>query len=119
MRQILLLLFFAITTPAYAHEWVRLSETDQGPRFVDLRSVLRNGHRATVDTELRMKPVIKRREHFDCRKRLMLVDTFTIADVHQPRLVPSGQDWVPARGDNDSAVMLKIACGRQSKKIAR
>lgn len=91
--------------------WRRLSETDQGPRFIDLSSAQRNGDVASVDTELRMEPVIKRREHFDCARRMMLVDTYIVTDLHDPKLVPSGQDWTPVTQTGDGVTMLEIACG--------
>ncbi len=91
--------------------WRRLSETDQGPRFIDLSSPQRDGNFASIDTELRMEPVIKRREHFDCARRMMLVDTYIVMDLHNPKLVPSGQDWTPVTQTGDGVTMLEIACG--------
>jgi len=61
-----------------------------------------------------MEPVIRRREHFDCDKHLILIDTYIVLDMHRPKLTPFRQEWVPVEGD-DSATMLKIACGRYSK----
>jgi hypothetical protein len=115
MRRALLLFVFAASSTG-AQNWVRLSDTDQGLRFVDLHSATRQGHHAAIDTELRMKPAIKRREHFDCSKRLMLSDTYTVLNVHEPKLTFSGQEWAPVLEGGDSAVMLKLACGRQPRK---
>jgi hypothetical protein len=90
--------------------WLRLSDTDQGPRFVNLASIKRTGDQASVDTELRMAPALRRREHFKCSKRLMLVDLFGPANVHDPALRRVGKSWASVKDIQDGPTMLKVAC---------
>lgn len=92
------------------NRWLRLSDTNQGRRFVDLASAKRVGDRASVDTELRMRPVIKQREHFSCSKRLMLVLFYTQTNYHEPALSPAGKMWASVKDVQDGPAMLRLAC---------
>ena len=113
------LIFVLITTPVQAADWIRLSDTDQGARYVDASSVSRSGEYAHVDTELRMNPVIRRREQFNCVRRLMLVDSYMVLDMHQPRLEHSGRAWEPVDPLSDGEKMLKLACKAGPRKTRR
>jgi hypothetical protein len=99
--------------------WRRLSDTDQGARFVDLASARRKGRYASVETELRMEPTIKRVEHFDCVRLKVLSDVSMHRDVHDLTLVPAGQEWTPVNSSSDHFIMLKLACGVDRSRGSR
>lgn len=90
--------------------WLRLSNTDQGYRYVDFASATRVGDHAYVDTELRMRPVLKRREHFQCSRRRMQVDMFAPANAHDPTSHPVGKIWTSIEDVLDGPAMFRIAC---------
>jgi len=76
-----------------------------------VRSAVRQGDFAFVDTELRIKPVIKRRENFDCDRHLILVESSTVPNPHQPEMTLVGRDWISALETEDHSMMLDMACG--------
>lgn len=98
---------------------LELSDTAQGARYVDASSASRSGDYAHVDTELRMNPVISRREQFNCVRCLMLVDSYMVLDMHQPRLERSVRAWEPVDRLNDGEKMLKLACKAGRRKARR
>jgi hypothetical protein len=113
MRHALTVSLVLLIAAAPSSHWLRLSDTDQGPRYVNLASVKRVGDRASIDTELRMQPILKRREHFRCSRRLMLVEVFMPKNVHDPSLQPAGKTWTPIEGPSDALAMFKVACGHR------
>lgn len=108
-----MLFAFLIVVAVTDVNWLRLSETDQGPRYVDISSLRRNGQFATIQTELRMMPVIKRTERFDClRKRYIAEITQVELDSEGQSLLPyeTVREWAPVGAAGDYHIMLRIAC---------
>lgn len=93
--------------------WLRLSDTNQGPRYVNTMSARRTGRYASIDTELRMTPAIKRTERFDCvRKRYLAEITQMQFDSEGQPVLPYEvtRHWASVAWDDDYRVMLRIAC---------
>lgn len=94
-------------------KWLRLSDTDQGPRYVNTMSARRTGRFASIHTELRMTPAIKRTERFDCvRKRYLAEVTQVMFDSEGQTVLPYEvtREWTSVGSDNDYRIMLRIAC---------
>lgn len=110
---LMLLLSPLLALAAANANWLRLSDTNQGPRYVNTMSARRTGRYASISTELRMTPAIKRTERFDCvRKRY-------VAEITQMQFDSEGQPvqpyevtrhWESVVWHNDYRVMLRIAC---------
>jgi hypothetical protein len=112
MRPNLMALLVLLIAAAPPSRWLRLSDTDQGPRYINLASVKRFGDRASVDTELRMRPTLTRREQFRCSRRLILADMFMPKSTHDLTLQPAGKTWMSIKDHQDGLAMFKVACGR-------
>lgn len=100
---------------APSENWRYLRESVQGPLYVDIGSVRRQGRYAFIVLEGRMSPPVRREMKFDCQRHRVEVEVFTMRSNHDLGFDPAGTDWIRAN-DHETRFLMRTACRTTGRK---